>query len=636
MKRISLLLALMTISVSSMGQMVLDKPLSERVTGYNIDVELLPEKKMLNGKVQAYWVNISGEIVADVQLHLYLNAFRSNKSTYYKERGGSPGPYEIDYGWVEINSIYDSDGNDLSSVMSYIQPDDENEHDMTVLKIDLPEPAQSGDTIWLNIDFTSKLPSKIRRTGFSENYYFVAQWFPKFGVYEPVGMRHTTESGWNCHQFHNKSEFYANHSVYDVSITLPTEYVVGSGGMLIRQESMGDNLKKVVYRAEDIVDFAWTAWPDYKVAEDEWGHINIKFLYPPGRENQIDRQLQAMKYALEYLTQRVGPFPWPHITLVDPPIIGKGASGMEYTTFFTSAGLGDSPGYDLEPERVTVHELCHAYFMGMIASNEAEEPWLDEGINSYYEARIMDHYYGPGLGKINLGDFGLSDKEWRREAYVISDDKQVVDNTPVSWDYPHDAYKVMSYSKAATIMWTLHGIIGEETIDEVFREYYRCWAFDHPSGQDFIDVTNHVVSSLHGNKFGENMNWFFDQTLFSTGICDYELDGISNNIIQSFSGIVESDMGMVFEKNVSDDIPIYNSEVRIQRLGEVMLPLEILVHFESGKEVLETWNGKARHKTFLYKDTDQVLWADIDPERKIALDINYLNNYHSFKPDMLR
>lgn len=635
MKRISLLIALLAIGITSIAQVVLDKPLSKRVTGYNMDVELLPAKKEVRGNMKAYWVNISNDIVSEVQLHLYMNAFRSNKSTFHKEGGTSPGSKKMDFGWVDINSIFDGKGNDLSAAMSFIQPDDGNEYDMTVLKIDLIDPALPCDTVWLDMDFLSKLPSNIRRTGFNEDFFFVAQWFPKFGVYEPIGMRHAEQGGWNCHQFHNNSEFYANHSVYDVSITLPTEYVIGSGGMLIREEILGDSLKKVVYRAEDIVDFAWTAWPNYKVADDEWEHVKIRFMYPPGREDQVDRQLTSVKYALEYLSERVGPFPWPYLTFVDPPTVGNGSGGMEYTTIFTSSSFAGIPDFALTPEVTTVHEFGHAYFMGILASNEAEEPWIDEGINSYWEARIMDHYYGPGQGFINHKNLGVSDRSFSRLSYTGSNDKQVINNTPTSWKYPHGTYGMMSYNKAATWLFTLQGIIGEETIDEVFKEYYREWGFDHPDRQDFVDVTNRVVRSLHGDKFGESMDWFFDQTLYGTGICDYKLDGIINSKIRSFKGIVKSDTGLVLQKDDTKGDSIYISNVKIQRLGEVMLPVEVLVHFESGKEVMENWDGKAKYKTLRYEGADQVIWAEVDPDRKIVMDINFVNNSYTLEPDMV-
>ena len=619
--------------LSLKAQEIFQTPLSERITSYNISVSLDTDAKTVSGRVNAVWVNKSPDIVPDVQLHLYLNAFRSNKSTFYVESGGSPGSREIDYGWVDISSIKTAEGTDLSASMKYIQPDDENIEDMTVLRVLLPEPAAPGDTVILDIDFTSKLPSTIRRTGFADDFFFVGQWFPKFGVYEYDGMGGAKINGWNCHQFHSNSEFYSNHSVYNVDITLPAEYVVGSGGRLVSEEMVGDSLKKITYRAEDIVDFAWTAWPGYLVAEDIWEHVSIRFLYPPGREDQVERQMGAIKNALEYLTERVGPFPWPHVTFVDPPAKGAGSGGMEYTTIFTSTSFPGIPDFLNLPEMVTVHEFGHAYFMGILASNEFEEPWMDEGMNSYWETRIMDHYWGPGKGLINHEQFWLSDKDFQRIQYVKSSTRQVTDNTPASWEYPHGTYGMMSYQKAATWLNTLEGIIGTETMDEVFREYYRVWGFRHPTAEDFVNVTNSVVGRMHGNRFGENMNWFFDQTLYGTGICDYKLAGISNMKIRPFKGIMKSDTGMVLSNNETDNDTVYISKVRLERLGEVILPVEIEVIFDDGSRAIENWDGKARYHDIEYKGGLRVTSARIDPGMKIYMDVNLVNNSFTTEPD---
>lgn len=608
------------------SQVIFQSPLSDRVTAYDISVVLDTEAKTITGNMEAKWVNRSMDMVPDLQLHMYLNAFRSNKSSFYKGEGGSPGAREIDYGWIEITSITGSSGYDLSGSLQYIQPDDGNKDDMTVLRVELPEPVSPGDSIVLNIGFVSKLPSSIRRTGFADDFFFAGQWFPKFGVYEYEGMGGALKNGWNCHQFHTNSEFYSNHSVYNVDITLPAEYVIGSGGMLMGEEMIGDSLKKVLYRAEDIVDFAWTAWPGYLVAEDKWQDVNIRFLYPPGREDQVDRQMGAIKNALEYLGERVGPYPWPYVTFVDPPAKGSGAGGMEYTTIFTSISFPGVPGFMLTPEQVTVHEFGHAYFMGILASNEFEEPWVDEGINSYWETRIMDHYWGPDKGNINHSRFWLSDKMTNRTVYVNSLSRQVTDNTPASWNYPHDTYGMMSYQKAATWLITLEGIIGTETMDEVFREYYRVWGFRHPTGRDFVDITNSVVTRIFGNRFGDNMNWFFDQTLYGTGICDYRIDGISNLKIRSFKGIEKADTGMILKHGDTAGDTIFHSIVRLERIGEIMLPVEILVHFDDGSETTEYWDGKSRYHDLEYRSTKKVTWAKIDPGMKIYMDVNLVNN----------
>ncbi len=191
--------------------------------------------KTVTGVMEAFWVNTTTEKVTDVQLHMYMNAFRSNKTTFATEAKRSVWMTNSSDGYVNIDSCTDSRGNDLIPLMHYFSPDDGNPNDSTVLKIMLPQPALPGDTVNLNIRFVTKLPASIIRTGYSGDFFFVAQWFPKFGVYEPSGMRNRKASGWNCHQFHANSEFYSNHSVYNVRITVPDEYVVGSGGLLMEE-----------------------------------------------------------------------------------------------------------------------------------------------------------------------------------------------------------------------------------------------------------------------------------------------------------------------------------------------------------------------------------------------------------------
>lgn len=608
-----------------------NKPLSERITGYVFDVVLDTEAKTVSGKMDAFWVNKTADTVPEIRMHLYMNAFRSNRTTFYKESGGSPGRRESDPGWIELKSFTGSDGSDLLSRMEYISPDDGNREDRTVIRVMLPEPAMPGDTVTVAIDFVTKLPSTIRRTGFADDFYFVGQWFPKFGVYEASHDGEKRRGSWNCHQFHAYSEFYSNHSVYDVTITLPAEYVTGSGGRLISEKSNG-SMKTQVFRAEDIVDFAWTAWPGYRVFTDKWNHVDITLLLPEKRISQVERQLSSVKNALEYFSSHVGPYPWTHLTIVDPPEKGDGAGGMEYTTLFTSASSDRMPGFYNQPENVTIHEFGHAYFMGILASNEFEEPWLDEGVNSYWEGRIMDHYYGSRSGMIDHRLLGVSDNSILRLSYVTSSVRQIASNKEYSWNYPRGSYYMLSYQKAATSLRTLEGIIGEKAMNTVFREYYSRWAFRHPRGKDFIDVVSEVVRKEHGEKFGPDMNWFFDQAFYSTGICDYRVSQIVNRRHYRSEGMTE-DEETDEESGGSDSL--YTAIAMVDRLGEVMLPVEVLVHFNNGDEILEEWDGKERYKDFTYTGYRQIEWVKIDPGYKIAMDVNFVNNSMTEKPSRI-
>lgn len=619
---------------SAVPQIINKGPLSERQTYYKIDARLNPDSKTVSCEMEAYWVNKSGDLVPDMQLHLYMNAFKNNKTTFNKGLDMSQADNKNDFGWIEIKSFTDGKGNNLLDRMSFISPDDNNRDDQSVIRIVPENPAKPGDTLFIKVRFDTKLPVGSFRTGYSDDYFFVAQWFPKFGVYEPAGMRYAVKGGWNCHQFHRNSEFYSNHSVYDVKITVPSDYVTGSGGLLLNEEKESDGKNKTLtYRAEDIADFAWTAWPGYAVFNEEWNHVKITLLIPHIRKDQVERQFRAVKNALEYLTEKVGPYPWPYLTFVDPPTKGSFACGMEYTTLFTSMSGDKMPEFLHWPEMVTVHEFGHAYFMGILASNEFEEPWLDEGVNSFWEERIVDHYWGENSGLIDNPLLKISDKSFSRSSYIGSSNRQVITNREYSWNYPHGTYDMMSYNKTATILYTLMGLIGEETTNEVFREYYKRWAFKHPSGKDFINVVNEVVKSKLGDRFGPDMNWFFDQTIYGTGIVDYKVNRFSNEKIRDFTGILSEADTQRFVTNVTKDDTIYKSTVELYRPGDVMLPVDILIHFDDGDTINESWDGKDRFKDFFYTGERKIDWVKIDPGYKIRMDVNFTNNSMTENPD---
>lgn len=628
MKQFILFLFCVTGILNGNSQIITKAPLSDRQTGYVIDASLNTETKNVSATMRAFWVNKSTDTVPDIRMHLYMNAFKNPKSTMFSELPELVSEGDTNTGKTDIRYFKDRYGNDLIPLMKFVSPDDGNESDQTVLDVRLVKPALPGDTVFIKMNFETKLPHLSRRTGFNGDFYFVAQWFPKFGVYEPADMRYAMKGAWNCHQFHANSEFYSNHSVYDVKISVPVEYTVGSCGLLMNIPDTTGKMKTLAYRAEDIVDFAWTAWPGYETYTDQWKNVKITLLMPKERSLQVKRQFSSVKYALEYLDNNVGPYPWTYMTIVDPPAKGAASGGMEYTTMFTSLSAYMMPGFYHLPETVTIHEFGHAYFMGILASNKFEEPWLDEGVNSFWEQRIVDHYYGEKSGMIDLPFLKISDKEIARISYTRSSGRQHVSNKEFSWNYPHGTYGMMSYFKSSTWLHTLMGIVGEETTNEIFREYYKKWAFRYPSGKDFVNVVNEVVTRIHGNKFGPDMNWFFEQTLYGTGICDYKVTGFTNNKIFSSDEVVTKNDSL----NISQK-QVYKSVVTLERAGEVMLPEDILVHFNDGKEITESWDGKSRYKDFIYTGTNKIDWVKIDPEYKIRMDINFINNSLTDSPD---
>ncbi len=599
------------------------QPLSNRVANYDMEVYLDTDKKMTVTEMDFLWQNPSADTIRELQFHLYYNAFKNTESTFLKGANTDFGLTngECNWGWSEVTKVIDPQGNNLTTNLEYIQTNDNNTNDQTVLKIPLAKPVLPFESLNLKINWKAKIPKLSIRTGYNREYYFMAQWFPKVGVYEGKDIRCADEGRWNCNQYHRATEYYSDFGVYEVSLNVPEGYVVGASGERITEQKE-KNRKIYTYRAEDVIDFTWTAYPKFKEAKDKWKGVDIRLLYHPDRECVVERYLESAKYCFEYMHENVGAYPYSTLTIVDPPYHGIRSSGMEYPTLVTGAGFYCLPQDLRTTETITVHEMVHQYFMQMVASNEQEEAWLDEGFTSYYEGRIIDHYYDYIMESDWL-EAGISNKSWRRYRYVTSDTKIGKAAQP-GWEFRHGGYGPLTYGKTAVTLFTLEGLVGIETMDEIMQTYFERWKFEHPCGQNFIDVVSEIVRKNHGDKFGESMDWFFEETVYSSNECDYKLASIQNRKATKPLGFVENNQDCVEDETTEEEW--YESKIIVHRLGEIKLPIELLVEFEDGKTELRTWDGKGRSEEFTFKHTSKVNAAILDPEFKIDLDINCVNN----------
>lgn len=618
-RRCLFLAATLVLAMPAPGQRTTtaEGPLSERRVSYTMDVDLDPEARTVAGTQRITWRNPDRVPVDELQFHLYLNAFRDERSTFMKESGGVHRGFSVQgqevWGGVEIHRmaiVPDAaalpayavpDAADLTDRMTFIQPDDGNADDRTVLSVKLPRAVAPGETIALEVDFTARMPQIFARTGWALSdqgnpFFMVAQWFPKLGVYEVPGQRYVPadapQGQWNTHQFHANSEFYADFGTYEVTMTVPDGYVVGASGVRVA-EAAADGRRRLTYRADDVHDFAWTASPDFREYTDTWRHVNLRLLLQPAHEAQAARHFDAVKAALERYAAWVGAYPYTTLTLVDG--IG-GSNGMEYPTLITCGTVYGLPAWARAVEVVTVHEFGHQYFYGMMASNEFEEAWLDEGMNSYLEARIMDDAYGPA-SVFDLPFLAIGDRGMQRLMYTK--------NRPGtgalftwSWKYrfPGD-YNKASYAKPATVMNTLERYLGWETMHRILRTYYDRWRFRHPATRDFIAVAEEVA--------GKDLGWFFDQYVYGTAVVDYAVDAVTNEAVADST---------------------YRSTVRVQRKQDGTFPQTLRVRFEDGTGETATWDGRDPWHTFSFTHTTPVVEAYLDPEDVVMLDVNRLDN----------
>jgi len=617
-------------------------PLSARIANYDIQVKLDVEQKKLIAHTKLTWKNTSADTVSDLQFHLYYNAFKNSETTFFSERG-LPSLFktslqeDCNWSWVEIQNMTDNYGNDLAAKMHYIQPDDDNKSDQTVLRVPLPRSVLPNETIEVEFDWIGKIPKTMIRTGYNKDFYFMAQWYPKVGVYEPAGMRYAEKGGWNCHQYHSSGEYYGEFGNYNIAMTVPENYIVGSSGTQPNPpKNNGDQTSTWTFEVDDVIDFAWGASPHFVENKMDWKGIEIRLLTYPEHVHFKERYFSILPQALEFFEENFEKYPYPSLTIIAPPFHGLYTGGMEYPTLITTLNSCLLPTGIRSTEILTVHEFVHQYFQQIVATNEMEEAWMDEGITNFYEGVIMDKIYGEKSSTIDFMGIKTGNAESDRVSYFNMKNPAIAPNSLNSWEFPAGSYHTIQYSKSAVWLNTLKRIVGEETFKEAMKTYYSRWKFKHPSAKDFVNVINEVVAKNHPVEFGDGMDWFFQQVLYGTEICDYAVSSISNDHKVTSSGIFDnldeceqSEMA----KNENDE-PIFKSSVVVERLGDMTMPMEILIWFEYGHKVVEQWDGTATMKEFSYEGTRKIVCAEIDPQHKIFLDKNFLNNSYTSKPNL--
>ena len=287
---------------------------SERNASYRIIATLDPARKTITGSETLTWRNITSTPAPTLQFHLYYNAWRNDQSSWMREAilDGLDAESLLTpdrQSWIDVKSLHVIKGGtrtDLTGQMTFIAPDDGNRQDRTVMAVPLPSPVSAGETIDVELSWTSKVPRTIARTGYVGNFFFVAQWFPKIGVFE--------DRGWNCHQFHATTEFFADFGTYDVELTVPRGWIVGATG---HERSTRDGAQGTTHRyyQEDVHDFAWTTSPDYIERRARFEHptlppVQMRLLLQPEHAAQAERHFEATRATLKYYGEWFGPYPY--------------------------------------------------------------------------------------------------------------------------------------------------------------------------------------------------------------------------------------------------------------------------------------------------------------------------------------
>jgi Peptidase family M1 domain len=593
-------------------------PLSQRVVHYEIDAKYDPVKHTIDATEVLTYHNLTGQALDHFPFHLYQNAFQPTSTWVREAKRDSDGDTEYDewdpkeYGSEEIKSVEVVGRGDLTSQLHYIAPDDGNKDDKTVIDLPLTKPIPPGAYVQFKIAFHDQMPETRARSGWKRDFLLGGQWFPKVGVW--------WHGAWNCHQYHNTTEFFADFGVYDVKLTVPQNEVVGASGIEISDTNNSDGTKTIVYHGDDIHDFAWTASPRFKVRESvynaQMGPVKLCFLMQPAHWDQVDRHERIIRQTLDDFEKWYGPYPYKSLTVVDPEP-GSAAGGMEYPTFITGESTWWVPDGIYLVEVVLEHEFGHQYWYGMVATNEFEDAWMDEGINSYTELKVLDSILGKKTSQLNLGGITLGEPEEQRLTYIGFADLDPIAQNAYDY-YSYNSYAGVTYGKTASVLFTLEGIIGEDTMQKAMHAYFLKYRFTHPAKEDFLKTIEGVS--------GRNLRWYFDQAVYGSQVLDYDVLKIDSVPVDWYQGKKSNE-----KRGLKDQA--YDCYVSLHRKGDFVMPVVVDVKFDNGEVVREHWDGQSRWTRFTYRKNAKVVSAEIDPDHAVYIDRNNFNNSYVVKPN---
>lgn len=518
-----------------------EKPYFQQEVNYTIQVSLDDRQHMLHGSESFEYINNSPDVLDVLYIHLWPNAYK-NKSTALARQLARDGNYVLYYALKDDKGFIDSLDFQVNGVRAQWSFDDEN---IDIARITLPKPLPPGGRITVTTPFRVKIPSgSISRLGHVGESYQVTQWYPKPAVYD--------RNGWHQMPYLTQGEFYSEFGSFDVSITLPANYVVGATGDLQSPSEVAfmdslaalglqrpdlENLnadfppssprmKTIRFVQSRVHDFGWFADKRWMVLKGQVttphtsNVVTTWALFTPTEKELWAKAPEYLHDATYYYSLWNGDYPYKQVTAVDGTISAGG--GMEYPNVTVIGRAGNA----WVLETVIMHEVGHNWFYGILGSNERIHAWMDEGINSFNEDRYMVRKYPDAtlgdalnlvgaIGKIiDLSDFSqrtLTDVMYRMNASRALDQ-------PLNCASDHFTsmnYGGMVYKKTALLFNYLQAYLGEERFDKAMQAYFEEWKFKHPTP---ADLRRSIEQSA-----GEDLSWFFNELINTSEKIDFSI-----------------------------------------------------------------------------------------------------------------
>jgi len=492
----------------------------QQQVNYKLSVSLNDKEHELNGFANIQYINNSPDVLHKIVFHLYPNAYSSDKTAFAQQK--------LENRKTKFYFSKAEDRGQINNLAFQVNnkavPFIENVEHPDLAEIKLNEALQPGDTIEITTPFNVKIPYNFSRLGRDGESYQISQWYPKPAVYD--------ENGWHPLPYLNEGEFYSNFGNYEVDITVPENYLVAATGELQTESELkflkeaaqrtakgidfiqlkgafdpmafpasASTTKTLKYVQNKVVDFAWFADKRFNVLNSSVtlasGKTVDTWAFFTNKNTKIwAKATNYLDESVAFFSKHVGEYPFNICTAVEGTLVAGG--GMEYPTITIIGGAGNAQSLD----RVIAHEVGHNWFQGILATNERAFPYLDEGINSYYENRYMNERY-PDTGLLP-SDMNPKLSQFLSKQLNIECKKPSYQNELVytlscrmhndqacnlhSEMYTELNYGFMVYGKTAMAFRYLEHFLGRAAFDDLMKKYYDQWKFKHPYPKDLISL----------------------------------------------------------------------------------------------------------------------------------------------------
>ena len=500
---------LATTVTSALGQY----PGWQQAVSYDMEVTLDTASHQYQGVAKVTYKNNSPETLDKVFWHLFFNAFQPGSMMDVRSRTIEDPDRRVgsrivelpeeEWGWIHMERV------------KAFGQDADFEEDGTILVVELPKALRPGKSVTFELAWTAQVPRQIRRSGWMNKEgveYSMTQWYPRLCEFD--------HHGWHSNPYIGR-EFHGIWGDFEVTLDVPAGYVVAATGVKTSEKTLegpqGTPRTQSTFEADDVIDFAWAADPDFMTETVAVGDVDLNLVHQANPD--IDSNWTALAgyaaKAMAFINEDIGPYAYPQYTVAQ-----GGDGGMEYPMITLVTGersLRSLVG-------VTVHEMAHSWFQAMVATNESLHEWMDEGFTSWAESRCMAHLFADPM-KPSEDPHGWAYASYIRQ-HLSGNEEPLI--THADHYKTNRAYGVGAYSKGEVLVEQLGAIVGPKVRDAAMRRYFKEWSFKHPGPHDFKRVVE--------RESGLELDWYFQDMMHTTNAVDYQVSGVQ---VQNDSAVIQ-------------------------------------------------------------------------------------------------